>query len=459
MRRQRRGLTLVEAVVTIMLSAIAVLVLTTLVDSVSRTTILQSEARALSRAADDAVRAARSDLDAHIAAAQGSVIRIGAGDITGLTPSLLTDSTPVTATTPYGHTIQFAHFAPDPDTLLVLTWTTETLAGVQGIAIPRVRPGGGIRRVGRAGGITADLRCPADHWCGVGINWDTARFTAAAGTLAPAAGALVAIRDISLAREPTQLLWRTRNAPRHLSRMDTVMQVSGTIVNVDQVVAPRTIAGIGTLTITPAIPPGSPAGTAAQGNLTTASLTVGQDLTVGGDLDGAGQIIGAGTAIGTEDFGFGFFDIAGDAGFSTARIRSLDSVPVGGNVHVTGNVNFDTTDVREGHGGTLAARAGTGQNLGQVKTDAGGPSLRQVTAASVQADHTAIRKGCAGDLADPRDADSACTHMSGAQAIIRGDAAAAQLATHDADISGGITVNGWMFVNEWCNGCAAPSTP
>ena len=160
MRRQRRGLTLVEAVVTIMLSAIAVLVLTTLVDSVSRTTILQSEARALSRAADDAVRAARSDLDAHIAAAQGSVIRIGAGDITGLTPSLLTDSTPVTATTPYGHTIQFAHFAPDPDTLLVLTWTTETLAGVQGIAIPRVRPGGGIRRVGRAGGITADLRCP-----------------------------------------------------------------------------------------------------------------------------------------------------------------------------------------------------------------------------------------------------------------------------------------------------------
>ncbi len=463
-RRRRRGLTLIEASVATILGALLLLSVNQSLNMLNRTALIQTEARALSTAADHALRAASRDLQDSLTASGRLITRAravpasGSGGIGDLPSTLMNGPT---AQTPLGLDLQFATYAPDDTTLLVLVWTTETLSGIRGITIPRVRPGPGIRRVGRAGGLTGDNTCPVTAWCGLGIDWtDAGDFATAAGAVTPTpitvppAGALVAMRDLSLDRINTHLLWRHANAPLGLSEMDTIMQVAGSLVNVSALTAPRAVAGIGTLTLTGDL-------TIAPDATQPVGLEVAGTLGIGGNLTApAAAVTDAGGDFGgpngnAAQHGFGTIRVEGTtATLDHLQVATADASPVPGPLEIgdaptTGSQNLAIT-------GNTAARwrfrermtsAGLTERVGRVAVQGDLSTPHATNPAGLEADHAGVIKGCAGT----RNAGGLCVGTGGRIAIA-GDATTVQMGTPSITVTGDIEMHGWMNVNS-CTGC------
>ncbi len=274
---RRRGLSLAEAALTLVIGALAVTALAEIMERARRASAVQAEARIVSAAAEAAARLAEAEVARLIDSARASPGNARSVPATEIAPALSPD---FPAATPLGREIRWAHYAPDADTLIILAWASGDLPW---IAAPA--GGGGIRRTGRVGDGRSG--CPPQRLCGPGLDWDASGLAAGLGSDAPAAGDMAAMRDHSLARIHPDRLWRAAGAGA-VNRMRTRLTVAGTLVGTAAITGTAR-AAVGELA--------SAGGIAASEFRASGSIETRGDLNVRDDLDVDGDITASGTVI------------------------------------------------------------------------------------------------------------------------------------------------------------------
>ena len=327
-RRRYRGLTVLEAIISLAAGLALVAALTSMAERVSRRTLLQAEARVVSAGADGAMLAAEADIRAaaQAATAAGGALVLTRADllVDGSLPSGYPERSPS------GRNIAFAHYAPAADTVWAAAWLDGgPIAG--GGTLPAV----GIVQTGRLGRGAGIDACPTTHICGPGLRRDISAMLAALGGDAPPAGSMLAIRSASLLRINENLLLAQPLAARpELSRMDADLEVTGTIVNVTAVNATPVqlqIPAGGSMEVTGLYSSG--AGFTGDRIEMRGEATIGGDLTVTAVADGLGFLRGAGGGrVTTINAGEAQLDVLGDAAFGATIAVGLPAARSAGAV-------------------------------------------------------------------------------------------------------------------------------
>ena len=218
-RRRYRGVTLIEATLSLAVLTITMSQLVPLVNDWLAQQAAQVEAVMLSAAVDAAQIEARGAFLSNVMAAQGS----GGGRVTN--PSLPPS---VASSTPMGRTIRFGHYAPASDQLVILAWTTTEPLW------PTARPrgGDGIRYTGIIDNAAG--RCGSGYLCGSGLDWNFSPVSAVLGSNAPAVGAMVAVRWLTLDNDVRPYLHRVAVAGYpELQRLEADLDLAGQDLVVD----------------------------------------------------------------------------------------------------------------------------------------------------------------------------------------------------------------------------------
>ena len=326
-RRRYRGLTVLEAIISLAAGLALVAALTSMAERVSRRTLLQAEARVVSTGADGALLLAEADIRgaAQAATAAGGALVLTRGGL--LADGALPTGYPPLS--PSGRNISFAHYAASADTVWAAAWLDGgPIAG--GAALPAI----GIEQTGRLGrGATIDA-CPTTHLCGPGLRRDISSMLTALGGDAPPAGSMMAIRSASLLRINENLLLAQPLAARpELSRMDADLEVTGTIVNVTGVTATPVelqIPAGGSMEVTGLYTSG--AGFTGDRVEMRGEATIGGNLTVTAVADGLGFLRGGGGRVTTINAGEAQLDVLGDAAFGTTIAVGLNAARSAGAV-------------------------------------------------------------------------------------------------------------------------------
>ncbi len=207
--RPRPGVSLIEAAFSLIVIGLAVSQGLKLVTDYSANRAMQAEARMLTAVAD---------------AYAGTVGRtwppaVARGRVTTYTPPAH-----IGLETPFGRAIRIAHFAPSARELVVMVYTWS--ANRRTHRKPTPRYDSDIRQVGHVAG--PNDRCPQNHVCGFGMDWNASSLLSLLGTNGPGPEDLVALRWVTMERHVSPYLHRNHMAGHpELNRLETDLNMGG----------------------------------------------------------------------------------------------------------------------------------------------------------------------------------------------------------------------------------------
>ena len=256
----RPGVTLLEATLSLVIIGLAVGEGIRMINDHVGQVALQAEARQLSAIADDYAATVGTNL----------VGALPLGRVTGWSPP-----THLRLETPFGRDIRIAHFTPVTGQLVVVayTWSADRITNRK----PIPRYDSHMSRIGHVAG--PNDRCPEDHFCGPGMDWDASALLTHLGSAGPGREDLVALRWLTMARNAYPYLHRGPVAGHPaLNRMETDLNMGGRNI----LDAGMVTGGIFRVLDGPL---------AIGGTLSTTNLDVSGQLNIAGNLVSSGSLV------------------------------------------------------------------------------------------------------------------------------------------------------------------------
>ena len=273
---------------------------------------LQAEARMLSAIADDYADTVGTNL----------VGALPLGRVTGWSPP-----SHLRLETPFGRDIRMAHFSPATGQLVVVayTWSADRITNRK----PVPRYDSHMSRIGHVAG--PNDRCPENHFCGPGMDWDASALLAHLGSAGPGREDLVALRWLTMARNAYPYLHRGQIAGHPaLNRMEADLEMGGrNILDAGMVTGGLFRVLDGPLTI--------------GGTLSTTNLNVSGHLNIAGNLVATGSLVVQNLQA-SSDATFGTLEIGerlelGDV--SITGTTTLVNLQADAGIEVTGTEDMD----------------------------------------------------------------------------------------------------------------------